>query len=63
MKFTVGAYWTVGHSYEVEAETLEQAIEMVEANDDNKFPIDGVGEYIDDTFQVDRDWTKEMNNE
>ena len=51
--FNIGCTWKVAHDFVVEADTLEQAIEKVE-DGDGDFSLKG-GDYIDDSFQVQKD--------
>jgi hypothetical protein len=46
--------------FDVEADTLEEAILKVEENENNAFPLKG--EYLDDSFQINRDVTAELND-
>ena len=50
----VVAEWKMCDEFEVEADTLEDAIEKVYANDDDKYCVGDKGEYIDDSFEVDK---------
>jgi hypothetical protein len=45
--------------FEVEADTLEEAICKVEDNENNAFPLKG--EYLDDSFEINHDVTQELN--
>ena len=47
--------------YKVEAETLEEAIEIAESGD---YPCDSLpeGDYIDDSFRINMEIIKEVND-
>ena len=62
MKFKVVAEWLVSRTYEIEADTLMDAIELVEGNEKGCAPTTG-GEYVDDTFEVNEQMTQELNKE
>ena len=53
-KFIVYARWQMSDYFEVEAETMDEAIEKVYANDDDKYCVDDRGEYVDDSFEIDK---------
>ncbi len=55
--FTVHCEWVMIGSFKVQAETVEEAIELVQ--DYDHLPPDG--EYLDDSFQVNEDFTLEDN--
>lgn len=48
--------------FDVEAETLDEAIEKVYANNDNKYCIGGKGEYVDDSFEIDQQISESLNS-
>jgi hypothetical protein len=58
-KFKVACSWTMIDEFEVEADTLEEAICKVEDNENNAFPLKG--EYLDDSFEINHDVTQELN--
>lgn len=60
-KFLIPVSWTMYGEFVVEAESLEQAIEVVNENVDDKFCIaDADGEYADDSFIVDVNLAEEI---
>jgi hypothetical protein len=59
-KFKIACEWTMIDEFDVEADTLEEAILKVEENENNAFPLKG--EYLDDSFQINRDVTAELND-
>lgn len=60
-KFKVCAVWSETAICEVEADTLKEAIDKVESDPDKHAPEHG--NYLDDSFQVDEEFTKELNEE
>lgn len=58
-KFKIACEWTMIDEFDVEADTLEEAILKVEENENNAFPLKG--EYLDDSFQINREVTAELN--
>lgn len=56
MKFPVAITWSMSGTFDVEADSLEEAIAKVE---EGKPPYDGLpdGEYIDDSMRIDEDQT------
>lgn len=63
-KFTIACYWTQYGEFEVEAETLEDAIAKVEAGTES--PYDGMPEesmYVDGSFEINQEMTKGLNRE
>jgi hypothetical protein len=62
MKFKIPVYWHVYGEYEVEANSLNEAIQLVE---DGTPPYDGLPsepEYIDDSLRVNMEIVKEINS-
>lgn len=60
-KFTIAVTWEMAGEFEVEADTLEQAIEMVE-DDDDTYAVDKAdGEYVDDSFKVNKEFCEGIN--
>lgn len=55
-KYSISTYWCVGRAFEVEANSLEEAIESVEKEVD--CPTDG--EYIEESFAVQREYCEEV---
>lgn len=60
-KFKIPVVWEMCDEFEVEAETIEDAIVEVQDNVDDKYNIEGMGEYIDDSFSVQEDCVYDMN--
>ena len=58
--YEIPCAWEVYGTVEVPADSLEEAIEKVEADD---FPLPSNFNYVDGSFEVDRDVVEEMNNE
>jgi hypothetical protein len=58
-KFKVAVSWEMYGVVEVEAESVEDAILIV--NMDNDIPLPD-GDYVDDSFQANEDVTIEMND-
>ena len=58
--YEIPCAWEVYGTVEVSADSLEEAIEKVEADD---FPLPSNFNYVDGSFEVDRDVVEEMNNE
>jgi hypothetical protein len=63
MKYKIAVVWTMAGTYEVEADSLEEAKEIAEGSDPpcQKLPTDG--EYVDDSFEIDEDRTSELNED
>ncbi len=62
--FKIACSWEVCGEFEVEAETLEQALEwsnVVKLEDETSLPIDS--EYIDSSFRIDKEMSKTINGE
>ena len=51
-KFSIPVVWKVWDKVEVEAETIEEAIEYVK-NNINEIPLGTEPEYIDGTYKID----------
>ena len=58
--YEIPCSWEVYGTLEVEADSLEEAIELAE-RDDSPMPDDS--DYVDGTFQVDRDIAEEINKD
>ena len=58
--YEIPCAWEVYGTVEVVADSLSEAIEKVEADD---FPLPINFDYVDGSFEVDRDVVEEMNNE
>lgn len=60
--FRIACTWMESGTYEVNAETLEEAIKII---DDGEIfdELPRNSEYIDDSFRIDMDQTKELNEE
>jgi len=61
--FIVACSWTECGEFKVEAETLEDAIAKVEAGEK---PYDGLppnSEYVDDSFEVNKEVSEELSNQ
>lgn len=60
--FKVPVIWSLVGEFEVEANSLDEAIEKVENNENDAYPLDKAhGEYIDDSLIVNLDCAKEAN--
>lgn len=60
-KFTIAVTWEMAGEFEVEADTLEQAIKMVE-DDEDTYDVDGAdGEYVDFSFKVNKEFSEGIN--
>ena len=58
--YEIPCVWEVYGTLEVEASSLEEAIELAE-RDDSPMPADS--DYVDGSFQVDRDIAEEINKD
>jgi len=59
-KQRIAVTWEMCGYIEVEADSIEEAMDMVRENpDDYPFPYDG-GEYVDGTFRLSTDDVEEM---
>ncbi len=58
--FKVFAEWKSYDEFDVEADTLEEAMQIVEDNDNGEYGIND-GEYIDGSFVVDKKMSKLFN--
>lgn len=56
-KFRIIVTWNMMGSYIVNADTLEDAIDKVEAHET---PLPKNGSYLEDSFEVDRDMSDEV---
>lgn len=62
MKYKVYATWSMGVIVEVEAASLDEAIEKVE-KDEIEINVEEDGEYVDSSFEVIREVSIEFNDE
>ena len=58
--YEIPCTWEVYGTIEIEADSLEEAIELAE-RDDSPMPNDS--DYVDGSFQVDRDIAEEINKD
>lgn len=61
-KFTVACYWQLYGEFQVEADTLEEAIAKV--NDGTEAPYNALPtdpEYVDGSFEVNEEVSEELN--
>ena len=58
--YEIPCTWEVYGTVEIEADSLEEAIELAE-RDDSPMPDDS--DYVDGSFQVDRDIAEEINKD
>ena len=58
--YEIPCSWEVYGTMEIEADSLEEAIELAE-RDDSPMPDDS--DYVDGSFQVDRDIAEEINKD
>jgi len=58
--YEIPCTWEVYGTIEIEADSLEEAIELAE-RDDSPMPDDS--DYVDGSFQVDRDIAEEINKD
>ena len=58
--YEIPCTWEVYGTIEIEADSLEEAIELAE-RDDAPMPDDS--DYVDGSFQVDRDIAEEINKD
>ena len=58
--YEIPCTWEVYGTIEIEADSLEEAIELAE-RDDSPMPDDS--DYVDGSFQVDRDVAEEINKD
>lgn len=55
-KFTVGVEWVVCGEVEVEADSLDEAIDKIMYDETGQYDIDEIeNDYVDDSFRVNRD--------
>jgi hypothetical protein len=62
MKFQVACTWTMVGTFEVEADSVEEAMSIVKEGEE---PFDGLpesNEFLSDSFMVDHDMTLELND-
>ena len=58
--YEIPCTWEVYGTLEVEANSLDEAIELAERDDS---PMPDESDYVDGTFQVDRDIAEEINKD
>ena len=58
--YEIPCSWEVYGTMEVKANSLEEAIELAEKDD---YPMPDAPDYVDGSFQVDRDIAEEINEE
>ena len=58
--YEIPCTWEVYGTLEVEADSLEEAIELAERDDS---PMPDESDYVDGSFQVDRDIAEEINKD
>ena len=58
--YKIPCAWEVVAMAEVEAESLNEAISKVE---DEGFPLPTDHYYVDDTFEIDKDWLENLYEE
>jgi hypothetical protein len=59
--YRINVSWTEVGEYFVEAPSLAAAIEAVEGNDNDRFPLsEADGLYLDDSLAVDKETSKEV---
>ena len=58
--YEIPCTWEVYGTIEIEADSLEEAIELAERDDS---PMPDESDYVDGCFQVDRDIAEEINKD
>ena len=58
--YEIPCSWEVYGTLEVEASSLEEAIELAERDDS---PMPDASDYVDGSFEVDRDVAEEINKD
>ena len=58
--YEIPCTWDVYGTLEVEADSLEEAIELAERDDS---PMPDESDYVDGSFQIDRDIAEEINKD
>jgi hypothetical protein len=58
--YEIPCSWEVYGTMEVEANSLEEAIELAERDDS---PMPDASDYVDGSFEVDRDVAEEINKD
>ena len=58
--YEIPCTWEVYGTLEVEADSLEEAIELAERDDS---PMPDESDYVDGSFQIDRDIADEINKD
>jgi hypothetical protein len=58
--YEIPCSWEVYGTMEVEASSLEEAIELAERDDS---PMPDASDYVDGSFEVDRDVAEEINKD
>ena len=59
--YEIPCVWEVYGTLEVEANNLEEAIELAE--DTERYGLPDISDYVDGSFQVDRDIAEEINKD
>ena len=63
MKYKIAVQWMVAGEFEVEANSLDEAMEKVCDNEKDEFSLEKAGgEFIDDSFDVNEEVTQELNS-
>lgn len=60
MKHKIAAYWQMSATIEVEADSLEDAIRIV---NEPEFPLPTNSDYVEGSFQIDVDSTIDANQQ
>ena len=58
--YEIPCTWEVYGTVEIEADSLEEAIELAERDDS---PMPDESDYVDGSFQIDRDIAEEINKD
>ena len=58
--YEIPCTWEVYGTIEIEADSLEEAIELAERDDS---PMPDESDYVDGSFQIDRDIAEEINKD
>lgn len=61
-RFLVPCEWTVTHTFNIEADSLDQAIEKAHNGEGGTTPLP-LGQYMDDTFEVNNREAEELNSD
>lgn len=63
MEYTIAVSWTMVAEVKVRAKSLNEAIKLVDEDDGTIVNTSTDGNYLDDSFEVNREVTEELNNE